>query len=72
MQFVAMLLKIKKSSRSGVLFGSEGQYVGSPVDIYEQFVIDCSRFLPFGVVNLEPQLVCLVFQSPPAINLFPR
>ena len=51
---------INKSRRSGVLFGSEGQYVGSPIDIYEQlqFVIDCSRFLPFGVVNLEPQLVC--------------
>ena len=34
--------------------------------------IVCSRFLTFGVVNLEPQLVCLAFQTPPAINLFPR
>jgi len=52
---------MKKSSSSGILLGPVCQYVGSPVDIHEQlqFVIDCSRFLPFGVVNLEPQLVCL-------------
>jgi len=73
-QFVPMFSSTNKSSRSAVLFVSEGQYVGSPVDRYEQlcFVMDCSKFLPFGVINLDPQLVCFAFQSPPTMNLFPR
>jgi hypothetical protein len=69
-----MFFITKKSRRSGVLLGSEGQYVGVPADRYVQLwrVMDCIKFLPFGVVNLDPQSVCLAFQSPPAMNLGPR
>ena len=48
--------------------------MGSTVDTYEQlqFVLDCNKYLPFGVIMRDPQLVCFAFQSPPTMNLFPR
>ena len=48
-QFVPMFSSTNKTSRSGVLFVSEGQYVGSPVDRYVQlcFVMDCSKLSAF-------------------------
>jgi hypothetical protein len=68
-----MFFSTKKPRRSGVLLGSVGQCVGVPADRYEQLclVMDYIKFLPFGVVNLDPQSVCLAFQSPPAMNLGP-
>jgi hypothetical protein len=52
----------KKSSRSGILFPSVGQYVGVPVDKYE-LLFSCMTFdnsLPFVVVSSEPHNVCLL------------
>jgi hypothetical protein len=43
----------QKSTRSGSLFLSYGQYVGSPI------VLSSSR--PLGVMSLDPQLICLDF-----------
>jgi hypothetical protein len=55
-----------KSIKSGILFRSAGQYVGSPVDKYFRLscLIAVRRFRPLGVINLDPQVVCLAFQSP--------
>jgi hypothetical protein len=51
----------QKSTRSGSLFLSDGQYVGSPEDIcFKLFffnVLSTSR--PLGEVSLNPQSVCL-------------
>ena len=48
--------------------------MGSAVDKYVQLklVMGWRRFLPFRLVRRDPQLVCLAFQSPPAMNLVPR
>ena len=48
--------------------------MGVPADRYEQLwcIMDCIRFIPFVVVSLDPQSVCLAFQSPPAMNRGPR
>ena len=48
--------------------------MGSAVDKYVQLklVMDWRRFLPFRVVRRDPQLVCLSFQLPPAMNLVSR
>jgi hypothetical protein len=59
---VEMPLVTKKSSRSGVLLPSVGQYVGDPVDRYRQFCscIAFSNSLPFVGVSREPHLMCLL------------
>jgi hypothetical protein len=60
---------MKKSSRSGISSLSDGQYVGVPVDIHELLsIIIAYNSLPFAVVSLDPQIVCLLLKSPPAIN----
>lgn len=69
-----MPLQAKKSITSGSLFLSEGQCVGSEVDIVVRLLLSIDSFscLPLVVISLEPQWECLEFQSPPAINLGPR
>jgi hypothetical protein len=65
-------LVTRKSSRSGTLFSSVGQYVGVPVDRNEQFFswLTFYNSLPFVVVKREPHTVC-VMSSPQAINFGP-
>jgi hypothetical protein len=57
---------IAKSSKSGILLASVGQYVGSPVDrIFRLFCsMTCSKFFPLVVVSRDPQTVFFAFQSP--------
>ena len=52
----------KKSSRSGILFLSVGQYFGVPVDRNETFFswITFDNSLPFVVVKRESHIVCLL------------
>jgi hypothetical protein len=51
----------QKSTRSGSLFLSDGQYMGSPVDrcfkLFLFIILSTSR--PLGVMSLDPQWVCL-------------
>jgi hypothetical protein len=51
----------QKSTRSGSLFLSDGQYVGSPEDrcfeLFFPIVLSTSR--PLGEISLDPQSVCL-------------
>jgi hypothetical protein len=63
-----------KSSKSGILFRSVGQCVGSPVDRYLRWscLMAVKRLRPFGVINLDPQVVCLAFQSPAIRKWEPR
>jgi hypothetical protein len=72
--FDVMPWSIKTSNKSGNLFRSVGQYVGSPVLRYLQFClfIACKEFLPFAVVSLAHHSLCLAFQSPSVRNLDPR
>ena len=60
-----MPLVTAKSNRSGSLFGSAGQYVGSPVDNYLRlrWYMALRRFRPLGVINRDPQMVYFAFQS---------
>jgi hypothetical protein len=55
-------LVTKKSSRSGILFPSVGQYIGVLVDRNEYFFswIIFDNSLPFVVVKREPHKVCLL------------
>jgi len=55
-------LVTKKSSKSGILFQSVGQYVSVPVDKNEQFFswIAFDNSLPFAVVRREPHKMCLL------------
>ena len=58
--FVFSPLVTVKSSRSGILFRSVGQYVGLPVDniLRLLFLRYFSRVLPRDVVILDPHSVC--------------
>jgi hypothetical protein len=50
-----------KSGRSGVFAGSVGQYVGVPLEMYEQ-LLSCIYFsssFPFVIVSLEPHWMLL-------------
>jgi hypothetical protein len=51
----------QKSTRSGSLFLSDGQYVGSPIDrcfkLFLSIILSTSR--PLGILSLYPQSVCL-------------
>jgi hypothetical protein len=61
----------QNSTRSGSLFLSDGQYVGSPVDVlFPPIVLSTSRLL--AVTSLDQQSICLALWSPPAINRRPR
>ena len=64
--FVFNPLVTAKSSRSGFLFRSVGQYVGVPVDniLRLLFLMHFSRILPRGVVFLDPHSVCLSCSLP--------
>jgi hypothetical protein len=65
---------MKKSNKSGILWGSVGQYVGEPVDRKEKLLdwINLASSRPFVVISLDPHRVCLLLKSPPTINLGPR
>ena len=58
--FVFSPLVSAKSSRSGFLFRSVGQYVGLPVDniLRLLFLMYFTRVLLRGVVFLDPHRVC--------------
>jgi hypothetical protein len=51
----------QKSTRSGSLFLSDGQYVGSPVDRCFKLILSVALSIsrPLGVMSLDPQSVCL-------------
>jgi hypothetical protein len=55
-------LVTKKSSRSGILFSSVGQYVGVLVDRNDKFFswITFHNSLPFVVAKRGPHSVCLL------------
>jgi hypothetical protein len=56
------ILLTQKSTRSGSLFLSDGQYGGSPIDWYFKLflsvVLSSSR--PLNVMSLDPQSVCVM------------
>ena len=62
-----------KSTRSGSLLVSVGQYVGVPVDKKELLLawITFASSRPLVVVSLDPYSVCLLLKSPPAKKLGP-
>ena len=55
-------LVTKKSSRSGILFPSIGQYVGVPVYRNEEFfsMTTFDNYLPFVIVKRDHHSVCLL------------
>ena len=63
----------KKSSRSGSLFGSVGQYrwVRLNLDNWVCWML-FKRSLPLVVMILLPHCGCLALKSPPAMNLPPK
>ena len=69
-----IFLVMKKSSKSGILLVSVGQYVGSYVvrQLRLLVVMLFKRFLPLAVTRLLLHWVCLTLQSPSAMNLLPR
>jgi hypothetical protein len=53
----------KKYTRSGSLFLSDGQYVGSLEDKCFKFFLSfivLNTLCPLGVISLDPQSVCLL------------
>ena len=63
-----------KSSKSGILFRSAGQYVDLPVDNMLRLLVLLyfSNVLPGCVLNLEPHSVCFALKSPAAMYLSPK
>lgn len=69
--FLDLLLQLCKSIALVILFLSEDQYVGTPVQICLKLIADVvlTNSLPSLIVNLDPHFGCLVLQSTSAINL---
>jgi hypothetical protein len=63
----------QKSTRSGRIFLSDGQYIGSPIGrcfkLFLSIVLSSSR--PLGAMSLDPQSECFS-KPPPAMNRRPR
>ena len=59
--FADMPFNTQKSSKSGIFWGSLGQYVGEPVDTHDRLRCDIALNSSRPLVELrrEPQAVCL-------------
>jgi len=71
---LGLSLVIPKSSRSEIILLSVSQYVGSPVDTVDEFIVSIalrsSRRL--GEINLDPHCMCLALKSPAVMKRLPN